>query len=168
MKTITLDIETTGLNPYYGDRITCICAKDSSDGQKFSIIMEDEKMILDYFFLWINTRKEGYQLISKNGKMFDLPFMYVRAMQVLKADWSFLFQYPHFDLSDITYSKYISLDDIAKLYGLSGKNGNGKNAIKLWQDRKFAELKEYCMHDVELTEMIYKIYIKMVEDGKRK
>jgi DNA polymerase III epsilon subunit-like protein len=28
-KYIVLDIETTGLNPWYGDRITCICAKDN-------------------------------------------------------------------------------------------------------------------------------------------
>jgi hypothetical protein len=29
-KHITFDIETTGLNAWYGDRVTCICAKDSA------------------------------------------------------------------------------------------------------------------------------------------
>ena len=46
-KIMTFDIETTGLKPWFGDRITCICAKTQST--EFKMACEDEKELLISF-----------------------------------------------------------------------------------------------------------------------
>src|SRR3990167_8361317 len=151
MKHIYFDIETTGLEPAYGSRITCICAKDE-DGLLFSESKESERDIIKDFVDWLFTRdSKDYKLVSKNGRNFDVPFIFIRA-----ATWEMfnyvkaIERYLHFDLQAITH-KWIGLDDMAKLYGLkTGKNGSGLFAIELWDQRRIPELLSYCKNDVEV------------------
>jgi len=155
-KYISLDIESMGLLPWYGDRITCICAKDS-DGNKFEMVHKAEDAIINDFLYWLNKHdSKEYTIITKNGKQFDIPFIMTRCANVLETitEGIDLLDYPHFDLQELT-KKRISLDDMAKLLGCTPKSGNGLNAIKLWEEGKFDELKEYCMQDVETTEEVY-------------
>lgn len=157
-KYICFDIETTGLNGWV-DKITCICAVDS-EGKKFSDYNPNEKEMISNFLNWLNDRpKEEYFFISKNGKLFDIPFiMATLAMKgPLDNEHKKLLEYEHFDLQEITY-KWIGLNDMAKLLKCKTKNGLGKDAIKLAKEGKFDELIEYCMNDVYVTEAVYHKY----------
>ncbi len=147
----------TGLNPWHDDRITCICAKDS-DGQRFDMIDEDERIILHGFFDWLHKHPHSdYILVTHNGTEFDMPFIMARSVvcDLYKVSNSnFLLNYEHFDTAKIP-DKRVSLNNLAKLFGCKLKTGTGKNAIKLWNEKRFAELKEYCANDVDVTEEVY-------------
>lgn len=167
-KYIVLDLETTGLLPWYGDRITCICAKDS-DGDRFSEFAEkypdqNEIDLIFNFLKWISERViEEHYFISYNGKEFDIPFLMAR-FHVLDISGNIPDELPdfndylHFDLYQeikTLTGKRLGLDTVAKLLGCTPKSGTGKNAIKLWKEGKYDELKEYCMQDVDTTEEVY-------------
>ena len=162
------------MNPWYGDRITCICAKDS-DGNRFSCVNDDEDMIIGEFYKWLchlrfYSKIDDYFLVSKNGKQFDIPFILTReCWLLLNTDWimdeddSFaLINCRHFDLQEIT-DKRISLNDMAKLLGCKLKSGKGKDAINLWENGEYGRLKEYCMNDVDVTEEVYLKYMELQE-----
>jgi len=157
MKHITFDIETTGLKAWFGDIVTCICAKDS-EGKKFEKYIkykeEETKMLLD-FMDWVSERKD-YTLISKNGKGFDVPFIMTRlalALDIYEGHYVLL-ERPHIDIQEIT-KRWISLDDMATILGCGLKSGNGLSAILLWKDQNYIELVNYCARDVEVTEQVY-------------
>ena len=152
-----LDIETTSLSPAYG-RITCICAKDS-DGERFEMVEEDESLLIDNFIDWMKPRNRfGFFLITKNGKQFDIPWLLLRESLIMgyypDDDEVALHKYQHFDLQEIT-SRRISLQSMAELLNCAPKSGTGKNAIKLWNERSYDELRDYCMQDVETTEEVF-------------
>lgn len=159
-KYLVFDIETTGLNPWFGDEITCICAKDS-EGILFQYVNnspEDpttEADMIEKFLLWINNRQQ-HMIISKNGKGFDVPFIMARAffkdVEIKKENK--ILSGAHIDLHYVT-NKFIGLDDMARLLGCDLKSGNGFNAIKLFREGKFHQLKDYCMQDVLVTEQVF-------------
>lgn len=166
MNYIAIDIETTGLMPYYDSQITCICAKDSH-GEEFAEVGCDEVDIIKRFLGWLIVRDKGeYMLISKNGKKFDIPFIIARCSKH-SFDYKVympLLEYGHFDLQLIT-KKWVSLDDWAKMYCLPiGKLSNGFEAIKMFQERRFDDLVKYCRNDVIMLEQIYKLY-KWMQNG---
>jgi len=160
---VVFDIETSGLNPWYGDRITCICAKDS-DKFEFQMVGNGENKLIDSFLRWINQRKsKKYFIITKNGKQFDIPFILTRL--VLNAginleEGLFILDYPHFDFQEII-DRPISLNNMAKLLKCSKKTGTSWSAIKLWEEKRFDELKAYCINDVEITEQIFLKWINL-------
>ncbi|MFC1814107.1 ribonuclease H-like domain-containing protein [Thermodesulfobacteriota bacterium] len=156
-KYVVFDIETSGLNPWYGDRITCICAKDS-DAQIFALVDEDEQTIIRSFLGWLVKRKRNkYFLITQNGKEFDIPFILSRITLKMNLDEKtglFILNYEHLDLIKLT-KKPISLNAKAELLGCTPKSGSSENAIKLWNEGRYDELKDYCVQDVDTTEEIY-------------
>jgi len=166
MKEIVFDIETTGLNPL-NSRITCICAKVIGGDAFYSYKNNEKELILD-FIEWLKKEKVS-KLISTNGRDFDLPFIFMRSFTwgFEYKDISFLkWDIKHFDLiNDITNRK-ISLNNLARLYGFELKNGNGLKAIKLFQENRLIELKDYCMYDVLLTEKIYLKYLEIKNDKR--
>lgn len=153
---IVLDIETTGLNPWYGDKITCICAKHSN-GVTFSKASRNEDTVLTEFWKWYCeiVKRDDISLVTKNGKMFDVPFLIARscANRIAGTDRMILLA-SHFDLQEIT-QKRVSLQDMATLMKCTPKSGTGLDAIKLFHEGKLQKLKKYCMQDVETTEEIY-------------
>jgi predicted PolB exonuclease-like 3'-5' exonuclease len=113
------------------------------------------------FLDWINERSPSeYFLITKNGKEFDIPFIFIRYYENSQdCDRNInIFTdnkgYEHLDLQDLT-EKRISLQSMAQLLGCTPKSGTGVNAIKLWNEGRFGELKEYCMQDVDTTEEVF-------------
>ena len=157
---IVLDIETTGLLPWYGSRITCICAKDS-DGEIFQSCKENEKEIIFDFIDWLNFRKDvRYFFVTKNGKAFDIPFIIARMIkheiyhEIINYDHLDLLSYENIDLQELT-SKPISLQAMAEFLGCKTKTGNGNLAIELWMTNQYDELKAYCMNDVLVTEEVF-------------
>ena len=127
-KYIILDIETTGFRPWYGDRITCICAKDS-DGNTFGRVNLNEWRIMGGFLDWLEERKpREYFLVTKNGKEFDTGFILSRiaVKQIEMLPFAkILLDYEHFDLQDIT-SRRIGLQQMSELLGCASKSGNGE------------------------------------------
>ena len=156
-KYVVFDIESTGLLSWYGDRITCICAKDS-DGNRFSMVDENENSLIKSYLEWIKKRSpNNYFIITKNGKQFDIPFILARLALQKEPGFKeglFILDYEHLDLHEIT-SKRVSLNDMAKLLGCIPKSGTGLNAIKLWNDGRYDALKNYCAQDVNTTEEVY-------------
>lgn len=153
---IVFDIETTGLN-WTNSIITCICAKNSEQDYFIDYGLS-EISIISHFFEWLN-KHEDIKLISANGKDFDIPFIFGRALlnDINITPLSFT---NHIDIINDFTDKKISLNNICKLLNLSSKNGNGENAIKLFESGRFHDLGEYCMNDVEITE---KAYLKLME-----
>lgn len=160
---IVMDLETTGLNPWYGDQITCIGAKDS-DGSTFLESSVDELSLITGFLAWVKARAEK-TFVTANGQDFDIPFLLSRGVLpgILLDDLRFLLAMPHFDLQHITKRK-ISLNDLATLFLDTLKTGFGEQAIWLFRDRNFHALKAYCMSDVELTERVFLAYRALREN----
>ncbi len=162
---IFLDIETTGLNPTYGNRITCICGKTQTD--EFKDLQIEEPILLNNFKDWLsNYSIEDYLLVTKNGKMFDIPFIMTRWSRNNNwKDLEFLLEYEHFDLHEITKSR-VSLDDMTRLYGIENKSASGLEAIKFWENKEYQKIIDYCWDDVLITEKIYNIYNKLKRSKK--
>ncbi|MBW2635289.1 MAG: ribonuclease H-like domain-containing protein [Deltaproteobacteria bacterium] len=159
---IFLDIETTGLLPWHGNQVTCICAK-TENGTNIKLSNINETTLIKLFLHWLheNTKGKTYTLVTFNGKIFDIPFIMARC--VIGADSSketalFLLDYPHIDIFEEIQKligKRLSLNTVAKLLGCTPKSGDGLNAIKLWEKGKYDELQKYCFQDVLTTEEVY-------------
>ena len=162
MYNVYLDIETTGLRPFYGDEVTCVCVKvvDGDNVTRFSKVGVPEPQILNETALFLEKHAKGI-LITKNGKMFDVPFLLTRAVMLGdKASYDKLSQLVsmiHIDLHEIT-KKWVSLDDMARMYGLEPKTGNGKQAIQMFHEGRYKELARYCGNDVELTQKCFETF----------
>lgn len=156
-KYIVLDIETDGLCPWYGNRITCICAKDI-DGNMLKAVNKDELEIINSLLEWLIQRShKEYILVTKNGKQFDIPFILTRLAirsHFNNRDALHLLLYEHLDIQELTIKK-VSLDDMARLFKCRLKSGTGKNTVMLWKMERFDDLLNYCMQDVETTEEVY-------------
>ena len=161
-KYIVFDIETTSLLAQE-DVVTCICAKTSC-GEVFRQVhihgTIEEVDLIDNFLEFVTVYAgNGYKLVSKNGRGFDIPFILLRAyFNGLSMNQSnILVLTEHVDIQDVT-SKRVSLQSMCELFALSGKTlDNAKGAIKLWYDGEYETLSEYCMNDVEMTECVYLI-----------
>jgi len=162
-KYIIFDIETTGLSPWYGNLITCICAKDS-DGYIFCESLKDktELELMEDFRKWVLVRYDN-KLITVNGKEFDVPFLLTRLClnnENITSTNVFL-KIEHFDLCNDITDRRISLNNLAKLFNVKLKDGKGKFAPSLYFQKKFDELEKYCMIDVQITEEVYLKYMEM-------
>lgn len=165
---IVLDIETTGLKPWFEDSITCICAKI---GDKIFSVHRgwgSEANMLRALRDWLLKFKDKPMIITKNGKMFDIPFILARA-SIYEINYSFLSELidrKHFDLHEIT-DGWVHLADMAKLLCCKNKSGKGIDAIQLAKDKKWDVLAKYCMNDVEVTEQTYLKYMRLKNDSDK-
>jgi predicted PolB exonuclease-like 3'-5' exonuclease len=113
--------------------------------------------MLTYFYEFLSGLKE-FELVTKNGRMFDVPFLVWRSILWNKEEEAKqLLMLDHFDLHDLT-KKWVGLDDMARLLKVEGKKGNGLDAIGLFRTKNYDKLIDYCYHDVQVTEQIYKRY----------
>jgi len=160
-KTLVFDIETTGLNAIES-KITCICCEDLNEDYQCSFINDNEEDIIKNFTDFI--KRNNYKwLVSANGKDFDLPFILLRSylLEISLINVRHLLFINHFDVVNDITNKKISLNNLAKIYKLGEKTGDGKNAIELYNRGMYEELSDYCLNDVHLTKLVYKKYMYM-------
>lgn len=155
MKYIVLDIETTGLNALYGDRITAIGCKIVGQDEFYLISEEDESSMLSAFYNWFTQEMDkDTVVIGHNLKKFDIPFLWIRFLKCGFDAPEFLFDIQQIDTFEIT-NKWVSLDDMAKILNCPVKNGNGLMAIKLWEANDIHGLLAYLKRDLEVTEAVF-------------
>jgi uncharacterized protein YprB with RNaseH-like and TPR domain len=166
MKYLALDLETTGLQPFYGHRITCICAR-TEDNDTFEATDIDEAQLLMDFYSWLTHSTDEYFFLTKNGKMFDIPFLVARAAQLFVAEdfKSFMeavLSYKHFDLQDIAWVK---LEVMANLMGVK-RLKEKENPITLWNNHQYKDLIFTCREDVRITIECYEKYTSFYPEKK--
>jgi 3'-5' exonuclease len=166
------------LPPHLQRVIVISCVARDDDGIKIFSIGEperDEKTIIHRFFDAIERNVP--QLVSWNGKGFDVPVLNHRALihgvcctkfwENGDEDQSFRYnnytnryQTRHLDLMDqlamFNSRGFAPLDDIARLAGLPGKHGVG--GAEVWPEYQKGNLKgirDYCEADVVNTYVLF-------------
>jgi hypothetical protein len=128
---------------------------------------EDEHALLDDFNQFMDKHKP--QLITFNGRGFDLPVLVMRALRFgVAMRWyyessDYRYRYNdrgHFDLCDFLSehgaTRSTSLDTCARSIGMPGKVGvDGSQVEALYRDGQLEQLKSYCLSDVAQTAMLF-------------
>lgn len=126
-----------------------------------------EKEIIEMFW---NYTGEADQLISFNGRNFDLPFLMIRsAMLKVKPSRNFLrrkyHSKTHIDLLEkFTYfglTRKFNLDFYCRAFGIESPKSKGITGMdinELYRSGKIEEIAVYCGEDVRATYELYKIW----------
>lgn len=158
-----------GLTPWTG-RVTCVVLCDGEAIVKF--FGEDERKILIELGGYLQT-KLGCQLVGKNSKTFDVPFLVGRYIahglgvpSLLRVtdkprDIDECFGYSSQSIRG-------SLSDYAFMMGVDGKLSHGSKAQDMFNETafdpaKWDELVQYCERDVAITHAFLTRYMKPFE-----
>jgi predicted PolB exonuclease-like 3'-5' exonuclease len=132
---------------------------------KYAALPEEEMIKI----FW-NYAEETEQLISFNGRNFDIPFLMIRsAMLKIKPTKNFLkrkyHSKNHIDLVDkLTYfglTRKFNLDFYCHAFGIKSPKSNGISGMdinELYRSGKTKEIAVYCSDDVRATYELYKIW----------
>lgn len=157
MGDICFDIETTGLDPFK-DQITAIGVGNSYGGE--ALVDKDEKQMLEDFWGMVRKNQPYIRLIGFNSYSFDIPFLIIRSFKhnVKVIDIRGRMLDLRFVLSNGNRYQKGKLDEYAELIGLETKykGYNGQDAIRLWNEGKLEELREYVLTDAKITYLVYK------------
>lgn len=181
--------EEFGLMPQTGEVIVIGCYNpDSQKGaayfqtsnQHFENFSQDnieyiqvssEKELLTKFWEIISRYTE---IISFNGKRFDLPFLYIRSAvnQIKPTRLDLLDRYsPHIDLYEKFSFDYklrrASLHFLAKTFNLPSPKDNfdGRQVKQYYQAGEYVKIAEYCMSDILTTAKLYEIWNKYLHSN---
>lgn len=177
MKIISIDIETTGIEPIpnYENkeeeiRITTICCYEKEldrENEKIFFNEDEKKMIIEFLYYCDENREAEW--IGYNIKNFDIPFIVLRALKynllnkkshinLLKKGINYWYNPYIIDLAKIfqkEWNKNRKLNNILKFLNLQQKKGNGDGAIELFKNKKYDDLINYCMNDCKITMKLY-------------
>lgn len=163
-------LDGAGLKWWTG-RVACICAE--SDFSTFSMIEDDEKVLLAMFFLWCKDQEsEGTSVyIGKNADEFDCPFLIGRGMSHrLRLPYALSGKSKKSPVRDVNeifgYRKngqHGSLNDYLWGLNIETKISHGSEVQGMWNDGKKEEIKTYCADDVQKTKAIHKIWMECTE-----
>jgi len=135
---------------------------------------KNEEEIISEFFKFIEKNKP--KLISFNGRNFDLPMLFIRALKYNLSvptyfdntnKWeNYRSRYSenfHIDLIEVLGSygavRGLKLDVIAQMAGLPGKfDVHGDEVYKLYFDEELKKIEEYCESDVLNTYWLWLKY----------
>ncbi|CAB1065537.1 hypothetical protein D1BOALGB6SA_10334 [Olavius sp. associated proteobacterium Delta 1] len=169
---IVLDIETEGLCPYYGQRITSIAAKDTNNNDWYEGVGGSEHALIAAFLSWLHKRcSMTHAIVTHNGKNFDVPYIIARFDMLVgqsEPAKGILLRYDHYDtreMAELVGEKWRSLDALSKKYGIKQKSGSGLWAIDLWKQCRHDELLKYNKQDVRVTEQLYIKLKEKIENG---
>jgi predicted PolB exonuclease-like 3'-5' exonuclease len=119
----------------------------------------------DIIRAFFDAAKSVEKLIGFNSHAFDLPFIYRRALRWTKVPIPYDSVFPrrrrlstvHTDIMEewcmFDSQSRVSLNNLARFFGLEGKTGNGKDFAELYRLNR-EEAVAYLKHDVELTRQI--------------
>ncbi|MFH0890733.1 MAG: ribonuclease H-like domain-containing protein [Candidatus Liptonbacteria bacterium] len=162
MKTLVFDIETAnfftdpdvGWNNFARLRISGVGIYEY-EADRYSYFEENELAAAAEHF------RNAETLVGFSMNRYDIPVLNYH-FERLKAGIN-LFEKERVDLLDkieFVTGRRISLSRLAEANLGEIKKGHGSQAIKMYDERRFEELKEYCLKDVELTKRLYDIYLE--------
>jgi predicted PolB exonuclease-like 3'-5' exonuclease len=127
---------------------------------------KSEKAMLEAFSAFVHRYQPD--LITYNGRGFDLPVLALRALRHgVAMSWYYqgrvrhrYSEEGHLDLCDMLSdhgaARSLSLDAVARLIGLPGKVGvDGSQVEGLYQAGKLDAIKSYCLADVAQTGLLF-------------
>ena len=157
--------------------VTTIVAKDSDGVHKF--YGNDEKTVLVNFGDYITSLESRYgkiNLIGKNSKNFDVPFLVGRYLaHDLGVPYTLRPVQEPRDIDEcFGYSSQSirgSLGDYAYMLGIKGKTSHGSQAQAMYDatafdESKWDDLVEYCAQDVMITYEFLDRYMKTFQPTK--
>jgi predicted PolB exonuclease-like 3'-5' exonuclease len=127
---------------------------------------KSEKGMLEDFSAFVS--RYGPDLITYNGRSFDLPVLALRSLRHgVAMSWYYqgrvrhrYSEEGHLDLCDMLSdhgaARSISLDAVARLIGLPGKIGvDGSQVEGLYRAGQLDNIKSYCLADVAQTGLLF-------------
>jgi uncharacterized protein YprB with RNaseH-like and TPR domain len=174
---LTGEVVTIGmLNPDTGRGIVFFQDKGEKieKFEKEGMVYESgsEKEILEKFWNLVKTYK---QVITFNGRTFDLPFLMMRsAINKVRTSRNFMgYRYDskeHCDLLDqLTFygaSRRFSLDFYAQAFGIKSSKEDGVDGSmvgELYKEKKYLEVAFYCARDLQATKELYDYWNKYLK-----
>ncbi len=142
----------------------------SEDGAIHSV-SGDESKILSRFWEQIANY---HQIITFNGRGFDCPFLMMRSA-ILQVKPTRNLMTPRYDtsvhcdlLEQFTFYGAIrkfNLDFYCKAFGIDSPKSHGITGLdlrKLYEEKRFREIAEYCLGDLEATAELYRRWEKFL------
>jgi DNA polymerase elongation subunit (family B) len=134
----------------------------------------DEAELLTSFW---NVAKHYDEIVTFNGRGFDVPFLYLRSaalnVAISRKNW-LGYRYatePHCDLAEqLTFygvsgrdgaARKFNLDFYCKAFGIESPKSHGitgMDVTALMQEGRFRDIAEYCLRDVRATVALYDIW----------
>ena len=133
----------------------------------------DEAELLTAFW---DVAKHYDSIVTFNGRGFDVPFIYMRSallnVPISRKDWlGYRYQCdPHCDLADqLTFyggsregaARRFNLDFYCKAFGIDSPKSHGITGMDINQllaQRRYREIAEYCLRDVQATLQLYNLW----------
>jgi 3'-5' exonuclease len=134
----------------------------------------DEAELLTAFW---DIAKHYDQIVTFNGRGFDVPFIYLRSallnVMITRKDWlGYRFQTePHCDLAEqLTFygvsgrdgaARRFNLDFYCKAFGVQSPKSfgvTGRDVNTMMAERRYRDIAEYCLRDVQATVLLYQIW----------
>lgn len=134
----------------------------------------DEVELLTAFW---DVARHYDQIVTFNGRGFDVPFIYLRSalvnVAISRKDWlGYRFQTePHCDLAEqLTFygvsgrdgaARRFNLDFYCKAFGIESPKAQGvtgRDINTLLEEGRYREIAEYCLRDVQATVLLYHIW----------
>ncbi len=163
MDTLVFDIETQNFftDPDVG--------WDNFDALKISVVGVYSYLYDKYFMFEEHEMEKLAELFSEASRIvgfsmnrYDIPVLN-RYFQKLGANSPKLWEMERVDLLEeieLAAQQRVSLSRLAQENLGVKKDRHGSEAIVLYREGRMAELKEYCLKDVELTKALYDLYRK--------
>ncbi len=128
------------------------------------VSFDNEKKLLQSFSKTVGHFGRSADLVSWNGRSFDLPVINARCLShKISLPWYYdnrdlRYRYTnkgHLDLmealSEYGAGKFMSLGAAAQLCGLSGKTNTGSSVAELIEEENDYDLGWYCINDIRIT-----------------
>ena len=155
-------LDKLALSPMTGQVIMC----GFWDGENYvSFTTEDnneEEIVLKSLEYIGNAHFEGYRLLSKGGKRFDLPYLLLRGMILnvkpkFNVQWDRLInKYKHWDHIDLESFFEMGLYKMAYVCDLTSTLDNPGNEIgAMYEAGQIELIKEKNLEDLKLTYQLY-------------
>jgi len=176
------DFDKAALKWWTG-KVICICGYNmATDEESKFTNLGDERALLNDFFNFLEkgysysvpvkeieqSGTHPYQLIGKETKDFDLPYLRGRAIALNTGVPDTLRVYNEQRLQDIndllgfssTRSQRGRLNDYAWGIQMAGKLRDGGDVASMYDDGAAQEIEDYCMQDVYIPTEILRRYLK--------